>query len=103
VPEPGALLVFVGDLLARTTNERWRPTLHRVQHEAGMDRRSVVFYHDGNSDAVIAPLAGLLAPGEAPLYPPVTVSDHILAKIAASRFGVRYPGNERALARLPHE
>jgi isopenicillin N synthase-like dioxygenase len=103
VPEPGALLVFVGDLLARTTNERWRPTLHRVQHEAGVDRRSVVFYHDGNFDATIAPIPGLVAPGETPLYPPVTVSEHISAKIAAGRFGAHYPGDDRARARLPRE
>jgi isopenicillin N synthase-like dioxygenase len=101
VPEPGALLLFVGDLLGRTTNDRWKPTLHRVQHEAGVDRRSVVFYTDGNAESTVAPIAGLLAPGETPLYPPVTVGEHIAAKIAASRFGASYPGDERARARLP--
>jgi isopenicillin N synthase-like dioxygenase len=30
LPEPGTLLVNLGDLLAEWTNDRWRSTLHRV-------------------------------------------------------------------------
>jgi isopenicillin N synthase-like dioxygenase len=35
LPEPGALLVNVGDLTARWTNERWLSTLHRVKPPGG--------------------------------------------------------------------
>ncbi|CAN5117436.1 2-oxoglutarate and iron-dependent oxygenase domain-containing protein [soil metagenome] len=103
VPEPGALLLLVGDLLAHTTNDLWPATLHRVHHTAGIDRRSVIFYHDGNAEAVIAPISGLLAPGEAARYAPVTVRDHISAKLAAGREGKNGNGRDPALGRLPDE
>ena len=59
-PLPGALLVNLGDLTNRWTNERWKSTLHRVKPPI-VDgtikrRRSAAFFHDGNIDAVISAL-----------------------------------------------
>lgn len=103
-PEPGALLVNLGDLTARLTNERWLSTLHRVRPPI-LDgtvrrRRSAAFFHDGDADALIAPWAALLAPGEEPRYDPVTVDAHVRAKLAGSRAGVRNGAAERELARV---
>ena len=56
MPEPGALLINLGDLLAQWTNDRWRSTMHRVlpppRLADGPTRRSVAFFHDGDHDAV---------------------------------------------------
>ena len=57
-PDPGALLVNLGDLTAQWTNDRWRSTLHRVvpppASRAGPTRRrSVALFLDGNYDARI--------------------------------------------------
>ncbi len=89
LPEPGALLINLGDLTARWTNEVWRYTLHRVKPPV-VDgrierRRSAAYFHDGNVDAVIATLPGVVGPGQAELYPPVTVAEHISAKLNGSR------------------
>src|SRR3954449_5961824 len=95
-PVEGALLVNLGDLTARLTNDRWMSTLHRVKPPVVggriMRRRSAAYFHDGNVDAVVATLPSHLdarpwggRPDEA--YAPVPVRDHIAAKLAGSRQG----------------
>ncbi|GAA2750417.1 isopenicillin N synthase family dioxygenase [Amnibacterium kyonggiense] len=104
-PLPGALLINFGDLMARWTNERWRSTLHRVKPPI-VDgtirrRRSAAFFLDGNHDAVIAALPGVVAAGERPLYPPITVAEHIDAKLRGSRgLEVVTTGTEREAERV---
>jgi isopenicillin N synthase-like dioxygenase len=104
-PLPGALLINFGDLMARWTNERWRSTLHRVKPPV-VDgtirrRRSAAFFLDGNHDAVIAALPGVVAEGEAPLYPPITVAEHIDAKLRGSRgLEVNTAGTQREAERV---
>lgn len=92
-PLPGALLVNLGDLTARWTNERWKSTLHRVKPPV-IDgrikrRRSAAFFFDGNVDSVISTLPGCVADGEAELYGPITIGEHIEAKLRGSRGLVR--------------
>jgi isopenicillin N synthase-like dioxygenase len=104
MPDPGALLVNLGDLTARWTNERWLSTLHRVKPPV-VDgrierRRSAAFFHDGDLDALIETIPTCLAPGEAPTYPPITVGEHLTAKLAGSRAGVRNVSAERDAARV---
>jgi isopenicillin N synthase-like dioxygenase len=92
-PDDGALLINLGDLTARLTNERWLSTLHRVKPPLVQGtiarRRSAAFFHDGNADAVIGPLESCVDAGHPALYEPVTVDEHIKAKLAGSRAGVR--------------
>ena len=90
-PAEGALLVNLGDLTSRWTNERWLSTLHRVKPPivagAVQRRRSAAYFHDGNADAVISTLAGCVDADHPDLYVPVTVAEHISAKLAGSRAG----------------
>ncbi len=103
-PADGALLVNLGDLTARLTNERWMSTLHRVKppivNGTIERRRSAAYFHDGNADAVIAPLSSCVAAGDEPLYEPTTVSDHIAAKLRGSRAGTLNIGAPRDAARV---
>jgi isopenicillin N synthase-like dioxygenase len=97
-PAPGALLINLGDLLARWTNDRWISTMHRVlapidPQGRPLSRRSAAYFHDGNADALIRCLPSCVAAGEVPLYEPVTVADHLAAKLGGSR-GLRL--NDRA-------
>ena len=91
MPAEGALLVNLGDLTARITNDRWMSTLHRVKPPVVggtiRRRRSAAFFHDGNADAVVGPLANLVDRGDGLSYAPITVRDHIAAKLAGSRQG----------------
>ena len=103
-PADDALLVNLGDLTARWTNERWMSTLHRVKPPI-VDgtinrRRSAAYFHDGNADATIAALPSTVEPGSEPLYPPITVSEHIQAKLAGSRAGKINTAATREAARV---
>jgi isopenicillin N synthase-like dioxygenase len=104
MPEPGALLVNLGDLMARWTNERWLSTLHRVKPPVVegriQRRRSAAFFHDGNPSALIETIPTCLAPGETPTYPPITVGEHLAAKLGGSRAGVVNASAEREAARV---
>ncbi|RDI55685.1 isopenicillin N synthase family dioxygenase [Nocardia mexicana] len=101
-PADGALLVNLGDLMARWTNERWLSTLHRVVPpivDGTIERRrSAAYFHDGNIDAVIATLPSCL--GEGSKYEPTTVAEHIRAKLAGSRALQPNTNAEREAARV---
>jgi isopenicillin N synthase-like dioxygenase len=103
-PADGALLVNLGDLTARWTNERWLSTLHRVKPPVVdgtiQRRRSAAFFHDGNADAVIRTLPGCSGPQEPELYAPTTVAEHIAAKLAGSRSGRINAAAPREAARV---
>ncbi|MET3806209.1 isopenicillin N synthase-like dioxygenase [Nakamurella sp. UYEF19] len=104
LPEPGALLINLGDLTARWTNEVWKSTLHRVKPPVVNGRierrRSAAYFHDGNVDALISTLPGLVGPGEVELYSPVTVAEHISAKLNGSRNLVSNDRAEREALRV---
>lgn len=96
-PADDALLINLGDVTARWTNERWMSTLHRVKPPV-IDgtierRRSAAFFHDGDVDALIETLPSCIDAEHPDLYEPITVGDHIRAKLAGSREG---KANEKA-------
>lgn len=103
-PADGALLINLGDVTARWTNERWMSTLHRVKPPV-IDgtierRRSAAFFHDGNVDALIRTLPSCVDAEHPDLYEPITVGDHIRAKLAGSRAGKSNEQAERESARV---
>ena len=103
-PAPGALLVNLGDAMARWTNDRWVSTMHRVAAPRVdgvlVPRRSAAFFHDGDVDAVIAPLPTCVDADHPAKYEPVTLGAHVKAKLAGSRGGALTAGAEREAARL---
>jgi isopenicillin N synthase-like dioxygenase len=105
VPVPGALLVNLGDLLARWTNDRWISTMHRVLPPIGPNgqvirRRSAAYFHDGNADALITCLPSCTDARHPPLYAPVTIAEHLAAKLGGSRALKLNADAEREAARL---
>ena len=83
-PRNGALIVNLGDLIARWTNDIYRSTEHRVINSSGHDRLSVPFFLDGNPDHLVSCLPGCANAGKPPKYPPVTVAGHTQAMHQAS-------------------
>ncbi|MDE0546372.1 isopenicillin N synthase family oxygenase [Microbacterium sp. C7(2022)] len=103
-PDDDAFLVNLGDVTARLTNEQWMSTLHRVKppviNGTIERRRSVAFFHDGDVDAVIDTLPAFIDDAHPRIYDPVTIGEHITAKLAGSRAGVRNERAERESARV---
>ncbi|MBD0863940.1 isopenicillin N synthase family oxygenase [Gordonia sp. zg691] len=101
-PADGALLINLGDLMARWTNERWMSTLHRVKPpivDGTIERRrSAAYFHDGNIGAMIATLPSCVGAGSR--YSPITVGEHIGAKLAGSRAGRPNPYATREADRV---
>jgi len=88
VPQPGSVLLNVGDLLAMYTNDEWPSTLHRVvpmAAGAAPTRRTVAYFHYPDLDVEVAPLAKFVPAGGQPRYQPVTVRQHLLGKLAAPK------------------
>lgn len=95
VPEAGALLMNVGDVLAILTNDRWPSTLHRVvPMSAGSapTRRSVAYFHYPDLDVEVAPLANEVARSGSAHYEPVTVEKHLLGKLLSPKVHVPATG-----------
>ena len=91
IPEPGALLMNVGDLLAIWTNDRWPSTLHRVV-PMGMGaapvRRTTAYFHYPPLALTVEPLPRFVG-DESPRYAPITVADHQAGKVGAPKTGGR--------------
>ena len=82
---PDTLILNIGDLMMRWTNDRWRSTPHRVAVppravRARSRRLSIGFFVIPNYDADVVRIP---CAGEAAKYPPVMVRDYRTARFAA--------------------
>jgi len=86
-PLPGTLVVNVGDLLGRWSNDRFASTPHRVVNRSGRERMSIATFHDPDFGALIDPRELGTPEGEA-RYEPITAGRHILNRFDQA-FGYR--------------
>lgn len=81
-PSPGSLVVNVGDMLQRLSNDVLRSTTHRVvnpvRERASNARFSMPYFLHFNPDFLIETLPGCIAPGRPNLYPDAITADDYL-------------------------
>lgn len=75
-----AVVVNIGDMMARWTGGRYASTVHRVVNRTDRVRHSMAYFFDPDPDAELAALPGCTADGGAPL----TALQHLLNKISDS-------------------
>jgi len=78
----GTLVVNIGDMMARWTNDRWVSTLHRVVNppadiKVGTERLSIGFFHHPNYDALIECLPSCQDAELGVKHAPVMAGDHL--------------------------
>ncbi len=92
-PAEGALVINIGDLMARWTNDRWTSTLHRVVNPdavagstatSSQRRQSMPFFHNANYAAIVEALPTCVPAGEQPRYEPVMAGPHLAGKTTRS-------------------
>ena len=82
-PLHDTLVVNIGDLLARWTNDRFTSTPHRVVNRHGVARHSMTLAFDPDYDTLVDP-AKTCPAGETPKYPPVRCGDYVLGRFDAA-------------------
>jgi isopenicillin N synthase-like dioxygenase len=82
-PIKGTLVVNVGDLLMRWTNDGFKSTPHRVVNRKGVERYSMVIAWDPNFDTVVDPSV-VCQNGAQPMYSPVNCGDYVLSRFDSS-------------------
>ena len=80
-PLPGTLVVNVGDLLARWSDDRFASTPHRVVNRSGRERMSIATFHDPDFTAMVD---GRDLGAATPRYEPITAGQHILNRFDAA-------------------
>jgi len=83
-PLPDTLVVNIGDLLQRWSNNRLISTEHRVINRSGNKRHSIAIFCDPDSNAVIDARDMELSRDELALYEPITAGEYIMSRNQAS-------------------
>ena len=92
---PGALIINIGDALARWTNDVFNSTPHRVISPlSGIGRYSVAMFFDPNMDASIRCLRKFIDTDHPAQYPAIQYGNYI-----AERLNKNYP--DRAAGQVP--
>ena len=83
---PGTLLINLGNIMRRWSNNRFLSTPHGVINESGTDRYSIAYFHSPDPDVVIDCLPSCVSADNPAQYPPALYRDLILAFYRANYF-----------------
>ncbi|KAI5988393.1 hypothetical protein EDD15DRAFT_2371411 [Pisolithus albus] len=76
-PIPGTLVINIGDLFARWTNDVFKSTVHRVINESNVPRYSIATFVGVDHHVEVKPLPTCVSPERPPKYEPIIAGDHV--------------------------
>lgn len=77
----GALVVNIGDMLARWTNDRYRSTPHRVVASPNQHRISIPYFVNPAASTMVTCIPSCVAPDRPARYEPIRAGDYLAARI----------------------
>ena len=75
-PIPGSFVVNTGEMLGRYSNDRYKPTPHRVVNTNNALRHAIPFFYGPGLQATIAPVPTCVGPDNPARYEPLLYADH---------------------------
>ncbi|KAF4125863.1 Isopenicillin N synthase [Geosmithia morbida] len=102
-PKEGALVVNLGNLMSRWTNEKYKSNVHRVINKSGKERYSIPVFVSGNPDFVVDCIPTCKSADAPAKFPPATVEEVVSASYAESygRAQMFKQGLEKKAAAVP--
>ncbi len=76
-PVPSSLVVNIGDLMARWTNDQYTATFHRVINKSSRDRYSIAFFMDPDYHANVECLPSCKSKNRPAKYDPIIAGDYM--------------------------
>ena len=81
---PGTLIINIGHMMQRWTNDFYKATMHRVKSRKNKERFSFPFFYEPNFDTVVTPLEKFCSREYPSQYQPFHFGNYLIGKYSSS-------------------